>query len=71
MDERSNKRWICDCVDFRPNMDILSGYIVLQALRRGNQGYQGKFFVFCPWCGKKLIEEKQKSLNKISKKKIK
>ena len=44
----------CNCGDWQTNIDeINSGLILLQS-----HGMKVclKFFIYCPWCGKKLIE---------------
>lgn len=52
---------ICKCKDWKPNIDIVNGFIVMQAnMAWGNKkGYTGKPFRFCPWCGKKLVAERK------------
>jgi len=47
----------CKCKDWKPNIEIINGYIVMNALHSyGNrEGYTGKPFEYCPWCGKKLV----------------
>ena len=52
---------ICKCKDWKPNIDIVNGFIVMQAnMAWGNKkGYTGKAFRFCPWCGKKLVAERK------------
>lgn len=49
---------ICNCKDWKANIDILNGPIVLQAIRMGGGGYSGKPFEYCPWCGKELTTER-------------
>jgi len=46
----------CKCKDWEPNMFLLDGMIGIQALMSwGNKdGYTGKPFVYCPWCGEEL-----------------
>lgn len=47
------------CADWRPQMDVLNGYIVTHSLRVGHDTYPergGKTFLFCPWCGVKRNE---------------
>lgn len=50
----------CKCKDWAPNIEILDGFIVMQMnMAWGNKkGYEGKPFVYCPWCGDTLIEKK-------------
>ena len=46
---------ICDCQDWKSNIDKVNGPILLQVARNPEQsGYDGKLFAYCPWCGKKL-----------------
>jgi len=49
---------ICTCKDWKPNIKIINGYITMDAIHAwGNKdGYTGKAFRFCPWCGKKLVK---------------
>jgi hypothetical protein len=49
---------ICDCLDWKPNNDIINGYITMGVLHGMGYpvGYIGKVFEYCPWCGKKLEE---------------
>ena len=51
---------ICDCKDWKPNIDIINGYITMDAMHSwGNKdGYTGKQFAYCPWCGSKLKGDK-------------
>ena len=44
---------ICICDDWKSNIDAVNGPIVLQSIR-GGEGYNGKKFVYCPWCGEML-----------------
>ena len=50
----------CNCKDWKPNIEIINGFISMQTVMAwGNKdGYTGKPFVYCPWCGKKLKEVK-------------
>ena len=43
----------CSCRDWSENMDKIINLQVLEAIRT-TRGYDGKVFVFCPWCGKRL-----------------
>jgi len=47
----------CKCEDWAENMPKVNAPIMLQALRGGTTGYDGKPFKYCPWCGKLLREE--------------
>lgn len=49
----------CDCQDWRENIDRVEMPIVLQAIRTSTAGYDGKQFVYCPWCGRGLRESKE------------
>ncbi len=47
----------CSCDDWAITMPKLNGPIVLASIRAGNPClYDGKPFVFCPWCGNRLPE---------------
>lgn len=44
------------CADWVPNIDKINGFIATACARAGKFDlYDGKPFVFCPWCGTKLI----------------
>lgn len=45
--------WICECEDWRSNIEILNAPYLCNLLAVGN--YIGKKFDYCPWCGKELI----------------
>ena len=49
----------CDCLDWRENIDKVNGPIVLQSIRAGRDLYTGKPFVYCPWCGRCLLEQNE------------
>lgn len=44
----------CECTDWAECMPKINGPIVLAAIRAGRSVYDGKTFVYCPWCGRKL-----------------
>lgn len=48
----------CTCEDWESNIKKINNMISMQAnMAWGNKdGWDGMFFKFCPWCGKKLIE---------------
>ena len=46
----------CNCNDWAENINKVSDPIIFQAIH-GMGGYKGKCFIYCPWCGKKLIDE--------------
>ena len=41
------------CPDWQPGLAKINGFIVLQSIRVGKDLYDGKPFIFCPWCGAK------------------
>lgn len=43
----------CDCHDWQENIGYLHDMVLLR-WTHGGKGYQGKPFVFCPWCGSPL-----------------
>ena len=49
----------CNCEDWEPNIEIINGMINTQAAHSwGNKdGYEGKPFDFCPWCGERLVDD--------------
>jgi len=51
---------ICNCNDWEGNMEKINGFIVFGFTHQ--MKYTGKPFVFCPWCSKKLQEEKEERL---------
>lgn len=57
------EEWECRCPDWKPNIKIIDGMIIMQTnMAWGNKkGYIGKRFKFCPWCGRLLnIKEKER-----------
>lgn len=44
----------CDCPDWGEQIQKINGPIVLASIRAGKDLYDGKPFVFCPWCGDRL-----------------
>jgi hypothetical protein len=45
----------CNCPDWEPQIAKINGPISLQSVRSGGAyQYDGKQFVFCPWCGSRL-----------------
>jgi hypothetical protein len=48
---------LCQCQDWQENIPYLHDLVLLRWLH-GGQGYRGKPFVYCPWCGSKLTIEK-------------
>ena len=44
----------CTCKDWKPEVDKINGYITMSVIHGMNQ-YDGKLFVYCPWCGKELL----------------
>ena len=51
----------CKCKDWTDNIRILDGMIATQSVMAwGNKdGYTGKPFKYCPWCGRKRKIEKE------------
>lgn len=51
---------VCTCRDWKENIDkVNAGFTMLHI--HGQGGYNGKLFVYCPWCGEILEDEnKQK-----------
>lgn len=48
----------CTCKDWEPGIEKINAYIGLQFARSGGATqYTGKPFEYCPWCGKKLIDD--------------
>ena len=56
--KRVGKPRKCNCVDWEVNISKMTTGFLMQSLC-GFEGYTGKQFVYCPWCGEKL-----KQLNK-------
>ena len=48
----------CTCPDWKENLNKLNAGFALSAIH-GMGGYEGKQFVFCPWCQCKLKEDKE------------
>ena len=44
----------CSCELYKKNIDLINQPIMECATRHNTSGYTGDFFVFCPWCGKRL-----------------
>ena len=47
----------CDCLDWKPNIDKINGYINLGAVH--GVEYDGKTFAYCPWCGLRLMADSE------------
>ena len=43
---------VCDCKDYEENVEYLNAPFKLNLIVIGE--YKGKFFDFCPWCGRRL-----------------
>jgi hypothetical protein len=43
----------CNCRDWAENIPYLDDMLLLRWLHGGKQ-YEGKPFVYCPWCGTRL-----------------
>lgn len=53
---------ICNCSDWKDNIDKVNApFIYLFARNPQSQPYNGKVFIYCPWCGNKL--EKLNEIN--------
>ena len=46
----------CECPDWKPNTDYINGSIQFLAIH-GIDSYNLTQFKFCPWCGKRLMED--------------
>jgi len=46
------------CDYYQTGLDKINNIIALQVVRTGKQVYDGKPFVYCPWCGKKTPTHK-------------
>lgn len=51
----------CTCKDWKENIEKLIHPIAFLVARNPNiyKGYRGKIFIYCPWCAKKLIKDKE------------
>lgn len=47
----------CDCPDWKPNIEKVNAPIINQSLRWSGYKYDGKVFVYCPWCGAVLEDD--------------
>ena len=50
----------CDCAEFAPNIQLVDAPRLFASARQAHDGswdYRGVPFRFCPWCGKRLVEE--------------
>ena len=52
---------ICNCKDWKDNIDKINAAIGFLFARNPHtyKGYEGKQFIYCPWCSKKLRKEKK------------
>ena len=52
----------CNCKDYKKNMELLNEPFVFLTARnpQSYKGYQGKQFIYCPFCGKKLRSDNDK-----------
>jgi hypothetical protein len=47
----------CVCFDWKVQIEKINGPIKLQSVRSGFRWqYDGKPFIYCPWCGSKLTQ---------------
>ncbi len=53
----------CDCEDFKLGMPQIAQAQIMASPAMFSWGtkYTGKQFKFCPWCGKVLIQKKDKN----------
>lgn len=56
----TSKTKYCNCDDWMECIPKIDGSITISWLH--GFGYDGKPFNFCPWCGEKLIEIKEKDV---------
>ena len=56
---------ICVCKDWEENIDKVNAPIVLQKIRGGFTSWDGKAFVYCPWCSSKLQEMTEKQADDV------
>lgn len=54
--EKIKEYRICKCKDWKENIGKLNSGFAMSVIH-GMVGYTGKQFIFCPWCGEKLIKE--------------
>jgi len=47
---------ICQCQDWKENLDKVNSGFTWKFIH-GMGGYDGKPFIFCPWCGERLTPE--------------
>ena len=55
------RRWKvnCKCKDWEENISkVNSGFMMTWV--HGGTGYDGKVFVYCPWCGSELTNQSEK-----------
>jgi hypothetical protein len=53
----------CNCRDWNNNMRKIDNVFTFAAFHGGEDklnGYDGKIFEYCPWCGKKLGNKDEK-----------
>lgn len=51
-----NKSYSCNCVDWHENIqELYRAWTFIKV--HGQENYQGKPIEYCPWCGKKLIQQ--------------
>lgn len=48
----------CSCKYWKENIGKISGPMIFKAIH-GMGGYEGKLFLYCPWCGKKLVKSRK------------
>ena len=52
----------CDCKYWEPNIDKINSFIMLGFSH--SIKFDGVPFIYCPWCGKKLVEKEKKKNGK-------
>lgn len=56
----------CTCEDWGPNIKIINDITMHAYMAWGNKnGWDGKIFEFCPWCGSELKDDVEDSRQKI------
>lgn len=45
----------CNCRNWEENVGKIEACVAVSTIE--GRAYNGKFFLYCPWCGEKLKEE--------------
>lgn len=48
----------CNCTDWKKYIPIVDGTLTMQQLRY-SRVYDIKVFIYCPYCGKKLVKSEK------------